>query len=80
VSRHESVQTSTWWLVTGELGEFLKKGKQMNAKACAPGDGGQRSRREFSYDWKKHRANVRKLQARIVKAQQLGKYNKVKVL
>jgi hypothetical protein len=52
----------------------------MNAKACAPGDGGQRSRREFSYDWKKHRAYVRKLQARIVKAQQLGKYNKVKVL
>jgi RNA-directed DNA polymerase len=35
---------------------------------------------EFSYDWERHRANVRKLQARIVKAQQLGKYNKVKVL
>jgi RNA-directed DNA polymerase len=51
----------------------------MNATACAPGDGGLKAGK-FNYEWEKHRANVRKLQARIVKAQQLGKYNKVKAL
>jgi RNA-directed DNA polymerase len=51
----------------------------MNATACAPGDEGLKAGK-FNYEWEKHRANVRKLQARIVKAQQLGKYNKVKAL
>lgn len=51
----------------------------MNAIACAPDDVclglGQ-----FKFDWEKHRANVKKLHMRIVKPQQEGRHNKVKVL
>ena len=51
----------------------------MNAIACAPDDVCLKQGL-FKFDWERHRANVKKLQVRIVKAQQEGRYNKVKVL
>ncbi len=51
----------------------------MNAIACAPDDVCLRLDR-FRFDWDRHRAIVKKLQVRIVKAQQEGRHNKVKVL
>lgn len=51
----------------------------MYATACAPYDADLKMGR-FKFDFKTLRANVRKLQIRIVKAQQTGRYNKVKAL
>ena len=61
------------------FGVFLKEGKQVNALACAPDDVCLKLGL-FRFDWERHRTNVKKLQVRIVKAQQEGRYNKVKVL
>ena len=49
----------------------------MNRKLCAPADKAQCWE---SIDWKKAEAYVKKLQMRIVKAQQEGHYSKVKTL
>ena len=49
----------------------------MNRKLCAPADKAQSWE---SIDWKKAEAYVKKLQMRIVKAQQEGHYSKVKTL
>lgn len=59
--------------------ELLKEGKQMNVKrkTCAPAD---KAENWDSIDWDSCEANVRKLQARIVKAQKEGRHNKVKSL
>lgn len=51
----------------------------MYATACAPYDAKLKMGR-FKFDLNTCQANVRKLQARIVKAQQSGRCNKVKVL
>jgi RNA-directed DNA polymerase len=51
----------------------------VNAIACAPDDICLKLGL-FQFDWERHRAIVRKLQVRIVKAQQEGRHNKVKVL
>lgn len=51
----------------------------MNAIACAPCDVNLRMGR-FEFDFKTLQANVKKLQVRIVKAQQTGRHNKVKAL
>lgn len=51
----------------------------MYATACAPDDVNL-SMGRFRFDWNKHKENVKKLQARIVKAQREGRHNKVKVL
>ena len=65
----ERVQTSGRSFVTRELEETLKEGKQMKAEkpACAP------SEREVNWnriDWATANQNVKRLQARIVKATQ----------
>ena len=41
----------------------------MNASACAP-DTVNLKAGKFDFNWKKHEVNVKKLQTRIVKAQQ----------
>jgi RNA-directed DNA polymerase len=51
----------------------------MNASACAP-DNVNLKAGKFDFNWKKHEVNVKKLQMRIVKAQQEKRYNKVKAL
>jgi RNA-directed DNA polymerase len=55
----------------------LKGEKQMNVKTCASSDVAQNWE---SIDFAKARAYVKKLQMRIVKAQQEGRYGKVKAL
>jgi len=49
----------------------------MNAAACAPSGEPVDWR---SLDWAKHHMNVRRLQARIVKAVREGRWGKVKAL
>lgn len=51
----------------------------MNTLVCAPDDVSL-AEGQFKFNFEKHQENVKKLQARIVKAQRDGKYNKVKVL
>jgi len=51
----------------------------MNAVACAPVDVNLKMN-IFKFDFTKLQENVKRLQARIVKAQQEGRYNKVNVL
>ena len=60
--------------------EPLKEGKQMNVNpnsTCAPSE---RSIDWHSINWAKCHANVRRLQKRIVKATQQGRWGKVKAL
>lgn len=75
----ESRQTSIYGLSLREnLQNFSKKEElQMNEKSCAPTC---RAENWDSIDWNKARAYVKKLQMRIVKAQQEGHYSKVKTL
>ena len=65
--------------ITGELAELLKGEKQMsvaNATCASPGQIKAWNQIEWSRCWKR----VRKLQARIVKAVQEGRWGKVKAL
>ena len=73
----ESGQTSIWSIFTREHGEPSKEGKQMKADACAP-PGGTVDWRQI--EWQKVYQNTRRLQARIVKATQEGRWGKVKAL
>ena len=76
----ESGQTSTGSFVTRKLGKSSQEAKQMKAKnvlACAA------SRAEVDWhaiNWQKATGSVRRLQARIVKATQAGRWGKVKAL
>jgi RNA-directed DNA polymerase len=51
----------------------------MNTLVCAPYDRSLKMSK-FEFDFKSLQANVKKLQTRIVKAQQIGRYNMVKAL
>lgn len=76
----ETGLTSTGSLITRELDKLLKEAKQMKATktdACAA------SRQPVDWhaiEWQKVNKTVKQLQARIVKATQEGKWNKVKAL
>ena len=74
----ERGQTSARSFVTRELEEPLREGKQMRAeKACAPSG---RKVHWNAIEWQKVNRNVKRLQARIVKATQAGRWGKVKAL
>jgi RNA-directed DNA polymerase len=74
----ERGQTSAWSFVTRELEKPLKEGKQMRAAtACAPSD---RKVDWNAINWQIVTRNVKRLQARIVKATQEGRWGKVKAL
>jgi RNA-directed DNA polymerase len=80
ITSHESGPTSTWSLVTKELGEPSKQGKQMTAVASA---GAPRCDVVLDWnqiDWGKVEHNVRRLQVRIVKAMGEKRWGKVKAL
>lgn len=80
ITLHESEQTSTWSSITREFDNPTSEVKQMKANdnvACAT------SHREVDWhaiNWSKANRNVRRLQARIVKATQEGRWGKVKAL
>ena len=73
------MQTSTWSFFTREITEPSKGEKQMNAivNACASSYG---TVQWPDIKWAQCIRTVRRLQTRIVKAQQGGRWNKVKVL
>src|SRR5689334_1927019 len=80
ITRPARVQTSDRSFVTREFDEPLKEEKQMNAEtssACASSDDGVAW---HSIDWAKAHHTVRRLQARIAKATQEGRWGKVKAL
>ena len=75
----ESGQTSIWSFFTREFDKPTKETKQMTADIPA----GAVSHNTISWhtiDWQKAHENVRRLQARIVKATQEGRWGKVKAL
>jgi RNA-directed DNA polymerase len=80
ITSRESGQTFTGSLITREFGKPLKKGKQMTAGIVLAGAPTDERTDWNSIDWKKVNRNVRRLQARIVKAVEEGRWGKVKAL
>ncbi len=81
----ESGLTSIWSLITKELDKPIKEAKQMTANTTEQTEmnAGAASHVEegwHSINWQKAHENVRRLQARIVKATQEGKWGRVKAL
>jgi hypothetical protein len=81
----ESGQTSIWSFITRGLDQPIKEEKQMtvNSTARAEMRAGAASHETVDWhaiDWQKVHRNVRRLQARIVKAVQAGKWGKAKAL
>jgi len=81
IIRSEREQTSDGSFLTKKLEEPRKEEKQMNAEnntfACASSDG---EMQWHQIDWSQAHRNVRRLQARIVKATKEGRWGKVKAL
>jgi hypothetical protein len=81
ITRPEREQTSDRSFLTKKLEEPRKEEKQMNAEnntfACASSDG---EMQWHQIDWSQAHRNVRRLQARIVKATKQGRWGKVKAL
>src|SRR5271154_7156652 len=78
--RPERELTSEWSFLTRELLESLKGGMQMDAvpkTACAPS---HEAMHWDSIDWARCHLRVKRLQARIVKATEKGRWGKVKAL
>ena len=81
ITPRESGQTSTWSLVTRNLmgtqkQEFVEKG----ATKVVAGASLRKPVAWHSINWKKAHRNVRRLQARIVKAKKEGKKRKARAL
>src|SRR6266487_3033210 len=76
---HESELTSVWSFRTRKLGKQIKEARQMRAATFA----GAASHNEVDWrtiDWSVVHRNVRRLQGRIVKATQQGRWGKVQAL
>jgi RNA-directed DNA polymerase len=85
ITPRESGQTSIRSFITRELGEPIKEAKQMTANptvqaARMTGAASHETVDWQAIDWPKVHRNVRRLQARIVKAMQEGRWGKVKAL
>jgi RNA-directed DNA polymerase len=68
---------SFWSFITRDSGNATQQGKQMTAQAGAALD---RTEQWDAIDWRTIEDEVRRLQTRIVKAVQAGRWNKVKAL
>jgi RNA-directed DNA polymerase len=79
ITPRESGQTSTWRLITREFVQSVKEAKQMTANPIA-GAASHKIADWHAIHWQQAHENVRRLQARIVKATQQGKWGKVKAL
>ena len=85
-----SEQTSIWFLITRESGKPPKEAKQMSAEtgntieqvdeSANAGAASHRITDWHAIDWYQANRNVKRLQTRIVKATQEGKWGKVKAL
>ena len=79
ITSRESGQTSTWCLNTREFVKSVEEAKQMTANPIA----GAASHKDVDWhaiNWQQAHETVRRLQARIVKATQQGKWGKVRAL
>jgi RNA-directed DNA polymerase len=79
ITPRESGPTSLWSFITRELGKAIKETRQMTAVATA-GAVSHVTVEWHAIDWPKAHRHVRRLQARIVKAVQAGRWGKVKAL
>ena len=79
ITPRESELTSLWSHITRELEEPIQEAKQMT-EANATGAASREPEGWYDIDFKRAHRNVRRLQARIVKATQEGRWNKVKAL
>src|SRR5437879_8350496 len=88
-AHRESEQTSAWSPVTRESGKATQEETQMaGTEAVGRGAAGRRvpgatSREHENWDqidWKRCRRNVSRLQARIVKASEEGRWHRVRAL
>ncbi len=75
-----SGQTSIWSFVTKELGQLLEERRQMTAVAPLTGALSAGPVAWHTIDWYAVHRTVRRLQARIVKAVQAGRWGKVRAL
>jgi RNA-directed DNA polymerase len=79
ITPRESGQTSTWSLITRELDQSTKEATQMTT-AAPVGAASHAPLDWHAINWRAVHRNVRRLQARIVKAEQEGRRGKVKAL
>src|SRR5499433_1765186 len=77
---HASGQTSIWSFITKELGPLLEERRQMTAVATLTGALSTGPVAWHTIDWYAVHRTVRRLQARIVKAVQAGRWGKVRAL
>jgi RNA-directed DNA polymerase len=76
----ESGQTSTGSFITRELDQSSKEEKQMTAEVNLAGASFHSEIEWHAIDWRKAHRTVRRLQVRMVKAIQAGRWGKVKAL
>src|SRR3954453_13846223 len=79
ITPRASGQTSIWSFVTKASGKQTQEARQMTAAATA-GAASHTLADWHAIDWHQAHQNVRRLQARIVKATQEGRWGKVKAL
>ena len=79
ITLRASGQTSIWSFVTKKFGKLTKEAKQMTAATTAVA-ASHRGDEWHAIDWQKAHHTVRRLQARIVKATQEGRWGKVNAL
>lgn len=78
---HESEQTSLWSSFTKEFEKSTNEAKQMTVEEkITTGAASHQMTGWHAIDWQKAHREVRRLQARIVKATQEGRWGKVKAL
>src|ERR687885_2899291 len=80
ITPRASGQTSIWSFITPELGQLLAERKQMTAVATLTGALSTGPGTWHTIDWYTVHRTVRRLQARIVKAVQAGRWGKVRAL
>src|SRR5258705_10905303 len=80
ITPRESGQTSTRSFMTRTFEEPTKETRQMTADQQTAGAVSHETVERHAIDWRKAHNNVNRLQTRIVKATQEGKWGKVKAL
>jgi RNA-directed DNA polymerase len=80
ITLRASEQTSIWSFVTRELGQLLKERRQMTAVTTLTGALSTGPVAWHTINWYAVHRTVRRLQARIVKAVQAGRWGKVQAL
>ncbi len=80
ITPRASVQTSIGSFITREIGKPTQEAKQMTAHHRGAGAASREQLDWHAIDWQTVQHNVRRLQVRIVKATQQGRWGKVKAL